>query len=141
MSKSNVETVAEGLALAAIPDERKAGFTFPGISGAIATAYFEKYGASREDLMNITIKSHGNAPLNPKAQYQATIRDIMRSKIKRAKEKGGAVPDWSDEKDFLRDPVANPPIAWAHAPFRLLSNQRWRSVHLIGRGGDCQALH
>ena len=29
MSKSNVETVAEGLALAAIPDERKAGFTFP----------------------------------------------------------------------------------------------------------------
>ena len=112
MSKRSVEEIAEGLALAAIPDERKAAFTFPGISGAIATAYFERYGASREDLMNITIKSHDNAPLNPKAQYQATIRDIMRSKIKRAKEKGGAVPDWSDEKDFLRDPIANPPIAW-----------------------------
>ena len=112
MSKGTTETVAEGLALAAIPYERKAGFTFPGVFGAIATAYFERYGASREHLMDITIKSHDNAPLNPKAQYQATIRDMMRSKIKRAKEKGGAVPDWSDEKDFLRDPIANPAIAW-----------------------------
>lgn len=112
MSKGSTETVAEGLSLAAIPYERKAGFTFPGVFGAIATAYFEKYGASREHLMDITIKSHDNAPLNPKAQYKATIRDMMRSKIKRAKEKGGAVPDWSDEKDFLRDPIANPAIAW-----------------------------
>ena len=30
MSKGSTETVAEGLALAAIPYERKAGFTFPG---------------------------------------------------------------------------------------------------------------
>ncbi len=112
MSKGSTETVAEGLALAAIPYERKAGFTFPGVFGAIATAYFERYGASRENLMDITIKSHDNAPLNPKAQYKTTIRDIMRSKIKRAKEKGGAVPDWSDEKDFLSDPIANPAIAW-----------------------------
>ena len=112
MSKGSTETVAEGLALAAIPYERKAGFTFPGVFGAIATAYFERYGASRENLMDITIKSHDNAPLNPKAQYKTTIRDIMGSKIKRAKEKGGAVPDWSDEKDFLRDPIANPAIAW-----------------------------
>ena len=112
MSKGTTETVAEGLALAAIPYERKAGFTFPGVFGAIATAYFERYGASRENLMDITIKSHDNAPLNPKAQYKATIRDIMRSKIKRAKAKGGAVPDWSDEKDFLHDPIANPAIAW-----------------------------
>ena len=112
MSKGSTETVAEGLALAAIPYERKAGFTFPGVFGAIATAYFERYGASRENLMDITIKSHDNAPLNPKAQYKTTIRDIMGSKIKRAKEKGGAVPDWIDEKDFLRDPIANPAIAW-----------------------------
>ncbi len=116
MSKESTETVAEGLALAAIPYERKAGFTFPGVFGAIATAYFERYGASRENLMDITIKSHDNAPLNPKAQYKATIRDIMRSKIKRAKAKGGAVPDWSDEKDFLqpnrqsRDRLADAPL-------------------------------
>ena len=112
MSKRSTEEVAEGLALAAIPYERKAGFTFPGVFGAVATAYFEKYGASREHLMNVTIKSHDNAPLNPKAQYNVSIQDIMASKIKRAKSKGGAVPDWIDEKDFLGDPRANPAIAW-----------------------------
>ncbi len=112
MSKGSTEEVAEGLALAAIPYERKAGFTFPGVFGAIATAYFEKHGASREHLMNVTIKSHDNAPLNPKAQYNVSIRDMMASKIKRAKSKGGAVPDWIDEKDFLHDPRANPVIAW-----------------------------
>jgi acetyl-CoA acetyltransferase len=34
------------------------GFNFPGVFGAVATAYFAKYGANREHLMNVTIKSH-----------------------------------------------------------------------------------
>lgn len=112
MSKRSTEEVSEGLALAATPYERKAGFTFPGVFGAIATAYFERYGASREHLMNVTIKSHDNAPLNPKAQYNVSIRDIMASKVERARSKGRAVPDWSDEKAFLRDQKANPMVAW-----------------------------
>ena len=112
MSKRSTAEVAEGLALAAIPYERKAGFTFPGVFGSIATAYFAKYGAGREDLMNITIKSHANAPLNPKAQYQASIRDIMDAKVERARAKGEALPAWADEKEFLHDSRANPSIAW-----------------------------
>ena len=112
MSKRSTEEVAEGLALAASPYERKAGLTFPGVFAAIATAYFEKYDASREHLMNVTIKSHDNAPLNPKAQFNLAIRDMMYTKVKRAKSQGRAVPDWIDEKDFLRDARANPPIAW-----------------------------
>ena len=112
MSKRSTEEVAEGLALAASPYERKAGLTFPGVFAVIATAYFEKYGASREHLMNVTIKSHDNAPLNPKAQFNLAIRDMMTAKVKRAKSQGKAVPDWIDEKDFLRDARANPPIAW-----------------------------
>ena len=112
MSKRSTEEVAEGLALAASPYERKAGLTFPGVFAAIATAYFEKYGASREHLMNVTIKSHDNAPLNPKAQFNLAIRDMMDAKVKRAKSQGRAVLDWIDEKDFLRDARANPPIAW-----------------------------
>ena len=112
MSKRSTEEVSEGLALAATPYERKAGFTFPGVFGAIATAYFDRYGASREHLMNVTIKSHDNAPLNPKAQYNVSIRDIMASKVERARSKGRAVPDWSDEKAFLRDQKANPMVAW-----------------------------
>lgn len=131
MSKRSTAEVAEGLALAAVPYERKAGFTFPGVFGAIATAYFDKYGAGREDLMNVTIKSHNNAPLNPKAQFQTTIRDIMDGKIARAQSKGDALPQWADERDFLADPQANPSIAWP--------------IHLfdccpISDGGACMLL-
>jgi acetyl-CoA C-acetyltransferase len=112
MSKRTTEEVAEGLALATVPYEGQAGFTFPGVFGAIATAYFAKYGANREHLMNVTIKSHNNAPLNPKAQYPLTVRDIMQAKLKSAEKKGLPVPGWSDEKAFLKDPRANPMVAW-----------------------------
>ena len=112
MSKRTTEEVAEGLALATVPYEGKVGFTFPGVFGAIATAYFHKYGATREHLMNVTIKSHNNAPLNPKAQFPYTIRDIMNAKIEKAKGKGLELPEWKDEKDFLRDPRVNPVVAW-----------------------------
>jgi len=112
MSKRSTEEVTQGLAMAASPYEVKAGFTFPGVFGAIATAYFAKYGASREHLMNVTIKSHNNARLNPKAQFNVSIRDIMNQRIAKAKSKGGPLPTWRDEKEFLRDPGANPVVAW-----------------------------
>jgi acetyl-CoA C-acetyltransferase len=112
MSKRTTEEVAEGLALATVPYEGQAGFTFPGVFGAIATAYFAKYGANREHLMNVTIKSHNNAPLNPKAQYPLTVRDIMQAKLKSTEKKGLPIPNWPDEKAFLRDPRANPMVAW-----------------------------
>ena len=112
MSKRSTADVAEGLASAAVPYERKSGFTFPGVFGAIATAYFHKYGATREHLMDVTIKSHDNAPLNPKAQFRASIAEIMESKAARAKAIGNPAPRWEDEKDFLRDPGVNPPVAW-----------------------------
>ncbi len=112
MSKRSTEEVAEGLAMAAIPYEKRVGFTFPGVFGATATAYFAKYGATREHLMNVTIKSHNNARFNPKAQFNASIRDIMDQRIKRCKERGEPVPAWRDEKEFLRDIAANPVVAW-----------------------------
>jgi acetyl-CoA C-acetyltransferase len=112
MSKRTTSEVAEGLALATVPYEGRAGFTFPGVFGAVATAYFAKYGAGRQDLFNITIKSHNNAPLNPKAQFPVTIRDLMQKKVESAVKKGLEKPDWSDEKEFLQDPRANPVVAW-----------------------------
>jgi len=112
MSKRSTEEVTQGLAMAASPYEVKAGFTFPGVFGAMATAYFNKYGASREHLMNVTVKSHNNARLNPKAQFNVSIRDIMNQRIEKAKNKGEPPPAWRDEKEFLRDPRANPVVAW-----------------------------
>ena len=112
MSKRTTEEVTEGLALATSPYESEVGFTFPGVFGAMATAYFARYGATHEDLMNVTIKSHNNARLNPKAQFNVSIRDIMNQRIERAKKKGEPVPNWKDEKEALRDPRFNPPVAW-----------------------------
>ncbi|MFC2039507.1 beta-ketoacyl synthase N-terminal-like domain-containing protein, partial [Chloroflexota bacterium] len=112
MSKRTTEEVTEGLALATVPYEMEAGFTFPGVFGAITTAYFEKHGATREHLMNVTIKSHNNAPLNPKAQFNVSIRDLMKSRVERAKKRGSPVPTWRDEKEYLSDPTANPVVAW-----------------------------
>jgi acetyl-CoA C-acetyltransferase len=112
MSKRTTEEVSEGLALATVPYEGRVGFTFPGVFGALATAYFNKYGANREHLMNVTIKSHSNAPLNPKAQFPYSIRDMMNMKAESAKKKGRPVPQWDDEKSFLRDTGANPVVAW-----------------------------
>ncbi len=116
MSKLSTEAVTEGLAMMSFPYEWKFGFTFPSLYGTRAVAYFEKYGARWEDLMNVTIKSHNNARLNPKAQFNASIRDIMTLRIERAQKRGEPLPAWKDEKDFLRDPKANPSIAW---PMRL----------------------
>lgn len=112
MSRRSTAEVAEGLALAAGPEERAAGFTFPGVFGALATAYFARYGVDRRDLMHVTVKAHENAKRNPKAQLQRTIRDILQSRIERARERGQTPPTWKDEWEFLSDPKANPPIAW-----------------------------
>ena len=112
MSKRPTEEVTEGLALATVPYEGRVGFTFPGVFGAISTAYFEKYGATRDHLMNVTIKSHNNGRLNPKAQFNVSVRDMMNSRIARAKKKGEPLPAWRDEKEALWDPKFNPPVAW-----------------------------
>lgn len=112
MSKRTTEEVAEGLALATTPYEGQAGYTFPGVFGTVATAYFARYGASREHLMNVTIKSHTNAPLNPKAQFPMTVSDIMQAKAESARKKNKPVPEWADEKAFLNDPKANPMVSW-----------------------------
>ena len=49
MSKRTTEEVAEGLALATVPYEGRAGFTFPGVFGAVATAYFAAGRSARID--------------------------------------------------------------------------------------------
>jgi acetyl-CoA C-acetyltransferase len=62
--------------------------------------------------MNVTIKSHNNARLNPKAQFNVSIRDIMNQRIEKARNKGQPISAWRDEKEFLRDLRANPVVAW-----------------------------
>lgn len=131
MSACSTAEVAEGLSLGTMPYEAQAGFTFPGIFGAIATAYFNAYGASREELMGVTIKSHNNAPLNPKGQIQQTVSDLMQRRAESLKRKGKPVPAWNSERDFLRDINNNPRVAW---PMHLFD------CCPISDGGSCLLL-
>ena len=101
--------------MAASPYEVAAGFTFPGVFGTMATAYFAKYGATREALFNVTIKSHNNAPLNPKAQFPMTVRDFMNARIERCQEERGARPRVEGREGLSCRPCREPAGGLAHA--------------------------
>lgn len=117
MSNLPISEITDALATAGdVLYEIPAGFTFPGFYAAMATAYMHRYGAAPESLMQVARKNHDNGALNPKAQFNATLSDVMASKIASAKRKGHPIPSWEDEMDFLHDDRANPMIAW---PLRL----------------------
>jgi len=109
---TDVLSTAADMAYEVVP----AGFTFPGLYAAMATAYMHHYGATSEILMRVSIKNHENGALNPKAQFGARISDTMKTKKASMARKGLPEPAWQDEMDFLRDERANPMIAW---PLRL----------------------
>ena len=96
--------------------EVPAGLTFPGIYGALAKAHMDRYETNLDHLLKVGIKNHNNGALNPKAQFNVTIRQMMERRQARAEQRGETVPDWKDELDFLNDPASNPWIAW---PLRL----------------------
>ena len=119
MTNVPVEKVQDYLAAASdVPYELDlAAFTFPGLYAAMTTAYMSKYGASTEHLMQVAIKNHDNGALNPKAQFNSTIKSLMEHRVERAIEKGSPKPGWRDEYDFLRDEKSNPIVA---DPLRLM---------------------
>lgn len=117
MTALPTEAVTDTLATAGdVLYEFPAGFTFPGFYAAMATAYAARYGMPYEALWEVARKNHRHATGNDKAQFPMTIKEIMDRRIARAREKGGPVPTWKDELEFLRDPGANPVVAW---PLRL----------------------
>lgn len=117
MTNLPTERVTDALAAAGdILYEVNCGLTFPGLYATMATAHMHKYGTAVEHLMKVGIKNHRNGALNPKAQFNASIKDIMLSKQEKARETGKPVPEWKDEMAFMKDDLANPIIAW---PLRL----------------------
>ena len=161
-SMNKLTTTGATDTLAAASDaiyEVSVGATFPSLYAQIATAHMAKYGTTEEQLMRVAIKNHDNGALNPKAHFNSSIRDIMQSRIARAKERGQPVPSWMDEMEFLKDPSANPIVAWPMKLFDcspitdgaaiaiLVSEDIARNftdepIHIIGTGqaSDAQAL-
>nr|MDO8115219.1 hypothetical protein [Candidatus Sigynarchaeota archaeon] len=123
--------VTEALAAAAdVVYEARVGATFPGLYANVASAHFNKYGTTSEDLFRVAIKNHENGKLNPKAQMPMTITDIMNQKIEKVKKSGGEVPNWKTDFDFLKS-SSNPVIAY---PLRLFD------CSLITDGAACLFL-
>ncbi|MBK8987577.1 MAG: hypothetical protein IPM39_16120 [Chloroflexi bacterium] len=117
MTNLPIAAVTDALATAGdVLYEIPAGFTFPGFYATMATAYMHKYGASATALLRVGIKNHENGALNPKAQFNQSIGQIMESKRVAALKKGKPAPEWADEMAFMQDDRANPMIAW---PLRL----------------------
>ena len=117
MTDLPTEGVTDALAAAAdVSYEVPAGLTFPGIYGALAKAHMDRYETNLNHLLKVGIKNHKNGALNPKAQFNATILQLIERRKARAQQHGEPVPQWQDEMDFLNDLRANPWIAW---PLRL----------------------
>ena len=117
MTDLPIERVTDTLATAADAlYEVPAGFTFPGLYAAMATAYLAEYGADPDVFLKVGFKNHENGALNEKAQFGQRIASIMESRKASAAKKGLVIPTWTTEMEFLKDDRANPIIAW---PMRL----------------------
>ena len=114
MTNASTEEVQDYLAAASdVPFELdQAAFTFPGLYAAMGSAYMARYGTTRHHLMQVAVKSHQNGALNPKAQFNISLRDTMEQRKARAKQRGRPEPEWADEFDFLGDASVNPVVAW-----------------------------
>ena len=121
--------------------EVPAGLTFPGIFGAIAKAHMDRYETNLDHLLKVGIKNHQNGALNPKAQFNVTIQDMMERRKARAEQRGQTVPDWQTELDFLHDEQANPWIAWPLRLYDCAPYHRRRFLHPAGIPRHRPQLH
>ena len=57
------------------------GVTFPGLYAMMARAHMHRYGTTREQLAQVSVKNHENGSKNPYAQYQmrVTVEQVINS--------------------------------------------------------------
>jgi acetyl-CoA C-acetyltransferase len=122
--------------------------TAPGMFGMVATAYFSKYGLSREEgkrvLARISYKSHKNGVLNPRAHLRREVSiDTMMAAPIIAEPLGlfdccgvsdGAaaaiVVRAEDAKRFRPDPIYIKALQLSITPGTGLEHQSWNGIHL-----------
>lgn len=80
VSPSEITTALMG---AGADEEKQAGLTFPGLYALIAKAHIQKYGTTREQLAQVSIKNHYHGTLNPKAHFQSevTLEKVLNSSL------------------------------------------------------------
>jgi acetyl-CoA C-acetyltransferase len=84
MTDIGTEITVDVLASAADREwEGFVGATFPGLYALMATYHMNKFGTTREDLAEVSVKNHYNGSLNPKAQFnnRITIDTVLNSSL------------------------------------------------------------
>ena len=59
------------------------GITFPGLYAMMAHAHMKKYGTTREQLAQVSVKNHYNGSMNPHAQFpfKVSLETVMNSTL------------------------------------------------------------
>ncbi|MBI2019683.1 thiolase domain-containing protein [Candidatus Daviesbacteria bacterium] len=81
MSDASTSQITWGLMGASSSKERKAGLTFPGLYALMAQAHMQKYGTTREEQAEVSVKNHYHASLNELAQYpfEISVEKVLNS--------------------------------------------------------------
>lgn len=61
--------------------ESAQGATFPGLNAMMARLHMHRYGTTREQMAQVSVKNHANGVHNPRAQFQfkVSIEDVINS--------------------------------------------------------------
>lgn len=83
MSDAPTSQITWALMGASSSKERKAGLTFPALYALLAQAHMQKYGTTRQQLAEVSVKNHYHASLNKKAQYpfEITLEQVLNSSL------------------------------------------------------------
>ncbi len=73
--------ISRALMGAGAKEERDAGLTFPGLYALMARAHMEKFGTTREQMAEVSVKNHYHAHFNKKAQYpfEVSLEKVLNS--------------------------------------------------------------
>ena len=83
MTDQPTSVITKALMQAASEREQEAGFTFPALYAAMASAYEREFGLNLEDLADFSVSMHSKACAHPEAQYhkQFTRQQVAGSMV------------------------------------------------------------
>jgi len=83
MTDASSNQITWALMGASSSKERKAGLTFPALYALMTQAHMQKYGTTRKQLAEVSVKNHYHASLNKKAQYscEVTTEKVLNSAL------------------------------------------------------------
>ena len=108
------------------------GLTFPGIFGALAKAHMDRYETNLDHLLKVGIKNHKNGALNPKAQFNVSILELVEAAQSPGPRAGPAGPPVAGRDGFPQRPPRQPVDSLASKALRLRANKRRRFVRTFG---------